>query len=411
MLAQNCEGLTCLAPPRSRNRWSPIDLNHLNEYVGVVPFFKTVQKSGDTMNRMLVAIMATVFFSVSAYAAVGGASSAKDVKDRWALTEADWSKMTGPRAREVLGLPSRFGEVLSAAQNGEPMAMAVVAGAYAVGSGTEVDVAAASRWAEAAAKSNLGFPLYVLAKMEQFGTGRPINMERYRTLLVAAMKVGHREAAFELGAYHLGRNENSQAATVLRAAAEKGHVPAQYSLALLLTHPVAPDADFKKFVSREDESLFWFKSAAREGYEKASLYAEAMTSQVNLKKLFIDPEKLTADDGSKATINVNAIDNSLLGYPIHAIRSYTPCATKIYAVPRSGNSGDLWVVVDWTESDFTGFMNVEGNVGLLGSGGNIYEYHTRINFNVDKGPNKSDVEFVFRLHADSLSKVCKRIRN
>jgi hypothetical protein len=360
---------------------------------------------------MLVAIMAAVFFSVSACAAVGVASSARNVKDRWGLTEADWSEMTGPRSREVLGLPSRFGEVLSAAQRGEPMAMAVIAGAYAVGSGTEVDPEAASRWAEAAAKSSLGFPLYVLAKMEQFGTARPINMDRYSALLVAAMKVGHREAAFELGTYYVERNEYSQAAAALRAAAEKGHVRAQYTLALLLTHPSAPDADFKKFVSQGDESLFWFKSAAREGYEKASLYAEAMTSQVNLSKLFIDPEKLTADDGSKAIIKVNAIDNSLLGYPIHAIMSYTPCATKIFAVPRSGNSGDLWVVVDWTESEFTGFMNVEGNVGLLGSGGKIYEYHSRINFYVDKGPIKSEVEFAFRLHADSLSKVCKRIRN
>ena len=356
------------------------------------------------MGQMLIAIMAAVLFSVTAHAAVGIAKSANDQQDRWGLTETDWSEMTGPRSREVLGFPDRFSEVLSAARRGDPMAMAVIAGAYAVGSGTDVDPEAASRWAEAAAQSNLGFPLYVLAKMEQFGTARPVNMDRYRNALGAAMRAGHREAAFELGAYYAEAKAYSQAAPPLRSAAERDHVPAQYTLALVLSlydhhGSLLASEEFKG--DGAAESAYWFDKAARTDYEKSRIYAEIMARQVMINEALEEETAPRSQNGGDPILHIGAVGGALLGGQIYGSQSWMPCTTLF--VTSKGT-----VAVDWSETKPTSNAVLEGNIGIY-ENGEIAATYSRLAFAAMRGATSRLMQLAVTARGRELNELCQQI--
>jgi len=165
------------------------------------------------------------------------------------------------------------------ADSGEAAAERDLAFAYLRGTGTQKDMAAAARWAEAAAEQGDAEAQYLAGSLTRDGAGVARDAYRAFAWFAKAAASGHVKAMHNLAiAYVQGegtpRDEAAGAAWFARAAAT-GYVDSAFDLAVLYEkgQGVAQDAR---------AALRWYRTAAAAGDRQAAARAKLLAEQVSL---------------------------------------------------------------------------------------------------------------------------------
>lgn len=280
-------------------------------------------------------------------------------RDQWGLTEQDWLTMAGPELRKAVGLPAAAPRLLEAVKNGDPKAMAIMSGAYAVGAGVPQSEAESLRMAQGAADGGVAMGPFLLAygQLDSNNQIVPGHEPRYIALIKQSADRGYAPALAALGeAYYRGTGVSidwGEARKYYKSAAEAGSVVGAETYGRLLFSPYDRVGSDVRNVGTHDpkEGYKWLQWAADRGSQRGALWRETF-------------QKQDALDKDLKPFMVWSYGSGLVGGRAPFLWGIGPCMSQIVFV-KDGSVGKF--VIDWTTTTVSrgdgGTIQFHGPVG------------------------------------------------
>lgn len=189
-----------------------------------------------------------------------------------------------PPADDHGGLPVAIGSqrLRNAAAAGDAAAAYEVAVRFAEGRGVPVDLPAAARWYERAAKQGLAPAQFRYGSMLEKGQGVEKDLAQARKFYLAAASQGNAKSMHNLAVLYSegvdGKPDYQTAAKWFRKAARHGVSDSQYNLGILYARGIGVREDF-------GESYKWFALAAQHGDKEAAKKRDEVAAHLDPKQL------------------------------------------------------------------------------------------------------------------------------
>ncbi|MCW0198177.1 tetratricopeptide repeat protein [Sphingopyxis sp.] len=322
------------------------------------------------------------------------AQSASAPRDALGIAANQWLRLSSPELRARAGLPGSAPQILAAAEQGDPYAMALISSAYATGTGVPETPSEALRWAQRAAATGLPYGIHVLALDYLYGTGVPVDHARYLGLLRQAADAGSILAASGYATENfvgkLTPRNWAVAKQYAKIGAEGGIKESKMIYGTLLFDRSIPGTD-------PVAAAKWVRAAASDGYALAQPAARALQIQDEFSQ-------------SAAKLFVSSFGNSLVGGHTLSARAEDPCVTRL-VVDKDGTTGVF--LINWQETSVAtagdSFLNLTGAIlnGTDRIGGDIRNsFGLSLHRDQLDVPGERDRMFGLSVAARALSSVC-----
>ncbi|WP_428085808.1 tetratricopeptide repeat protein [Candidatus Thioglobus sp.] len=178
---------------------------------------------------------------------------------------------------------------------------------YRRGEGAKVDNKAAFHWYEQAAQLGYGLAQLTLAKLYEKGVGVKQSDALAQTWYLRAANQLDPEAQFHLAQFHQQRNNYSQAVFYYRKAADQGHSYAQFALAMNLL-------EGRGVIKDENKAQQLFLAAAEAGHIKAQFQLGRLlmnNDQISEARIWLSKASDQAlDSAAQLLKDLDAIEHS-----------------------------------------------------------------------------------------------------